>query len=152
MRQNWTPSIFSKATDIWKKVKCHMDLIVVYRLVWKIIRHSQYLTRYTRICGMIYNSVRTVTRLRAGRPGFDYRQGLGFQSSPSNAEVTNAWIYTSIPPYIFMAWCLCKLRVRICNRKTCIMVKLSLCFNWAPRHEGVLGSGCIAPLILWPRH
>jgi hypothetical protein len=25
-------------------------------------------------------------------------------------------------------------------------------FNWAPRHEGVLGSGGIAPFILWPRH
>jgi len=25
-------------------------------------------------------------------------------------------------------------------------------FNLAPRHEDVLGSGGIAPLILWPRH
>jgi hypothetical protein len=25
-------------------------------------------------------------------------------------------------------------------------------FNWAARHEGVLGSGCIAPRILWLRH
>jgi hypothetical protein len=33
-----------------------------------------------------------------------------------------------------------------------ILIKLSLCFNWAPRHEEVLGSGGIAPLILWPRH
>jgi hypothetical protein len=30
-----------------------------------------------------------------------------------------------------------------------VKVKLSLCFNWAPRHEGVLGSGGIAPPILW---
>jgi hypothetical protein len=29
--------------------------------------------------------------------------------------------------------------------------KLSLCFNWTPRHEGVLGSGGVAPLIRWPR-
>jgi len=29
-----------------------------------------------------------------------------------------------------------------------VKLKLSLCFNWAPRHEGVLGSGCIAPLII----
>jgi hypothetical protein len=29
-----------------------------------------------------------------------------------------------------------------------VKVKLSLCFNWAPRHEGVLGSGCISPRIL----
>jgi len=28
---------------------------------------------------------------------------------------------------------------------------LSLCFNRASRHEDVLGSGGIAPLILWPR-
>jgi hypothetical protein len=27
-------------------------------------------------------------------------------SSPSRAEVKNAWSYTSIPPYVFMAWCL----------------------------------------------
>jgi hypothetical protein len=27
-----------------------------------------------------------------------------------------------------------------------------LFLNWAPRHEGVLGSGSIAPLILWHRH
>jgi hypothetical protein len=32
------------------------------------------------------------------------------------------------------------------------VLKLFLCFNWAPRYEGVLVSGCIAPLILWPRH
>jgi hypothetical protein len=29
-----------------------------------------------------------------------------------------------------------------------VKVKLSLCFNWAPRNEGVLGSGGIAPCIL----
>jgi hypothetical protein len=29
---------------------------------------------------------------------------------------------------------------------------LSLCFNCAPRHGGVLGSENIAPRILWPRH
>jgi len=31
-------------------------------------------------------------------------------------------------------------------------VKLSLCFNWAPRHEDVLGGRGIVPLILWHRH
>jgi hypothetical protein len=31
-------------------------------------------------------------------------------SSPFNAEVKNAWSYTSTPPYD-MAWCLVKLRV-----------------------------------------
>jgi hypothetical protein len=29
-------------------------------------------------------------------------------SSPSSAEVKNAWNYTSIPPYILMAWCVVK--------------------------------------------
>jgi hypothetical protein len=29
-----------------------------------------------------------------------------------------------------------------------VKVKLSLCFNWAPRHEDILGSGDIAPRIL----
>jgi hypothetical protein len=29
-----------------------------------------------------------------------------------------------------------------------VKIKLSLCFNSAPRHEGVSGSGGIAPLIL----
>jgi hypothetical protein len=28
-------------------------------------------------------------------------------------------------------------------------IKLSLCFNWTPRHEGVLESGVIAPRILY---
>jgi hypothetical protein len=31
-------------------------------------------------------------------------------------------------------------------------VKVKLGFNWAPCHEDVLGSGGIAPLILWPWH
>jgi hypothetical protein len=31
-----------------------------------------------------------------------------YHSSPSNAEVKNAWSYTSIPQYAFMAWCLVK--------------------------------------------
>jgi hypothetical protein len=33
-----------------------------------------------------------------------------------------------------------------------VKTNLSLCFHWAPRHESVLGSGGIAPLILWPQH
>jgi hypothetical protein len=32
-------------------------------------------------------------------------------SSPSSAEVKNAWSYTSIPPYVFMVWCLIKHRM-----------------------------------------
>jgi hypothetical protein len=30
-------------------------------------------------------------------------------SPPSSDEVKNAWSYTSIPQYVFMAWCLVKL-------------------------------------------
>jgi hypothetical protein len=33
-----------------------------------------------------------------------------------------------------------------------VKVKLSLCFNWVPHHEGILGSGGIAQLILRPWH
>jgi hypothetical protein len=44
-------------------------------------------------------------------------------SPPSSAEVKNAWSYTSITP------------IRLHG-----VVKLSLCFSWAPRHEGVLGE------------
>jgi hypothetical protein len=84
------------------------------------------------------SSVTTVTRLRAGLPGFDSVQGHGFllfatapiptpgptsflihwipglkrpgrkskHSSPSRAEVKNAWNYTSASQYVFMVWCL----------------------------------------------
>jgi hypothetical protein len=31
-------------------------------------------------------------------------------SSPSNAEVKNAWSYTSTPTYVFMEWCLVRNR------------------------------------------
>jgi hypothetical protein len=37
----------------------------------------------------------------------------------------------------------------VCYGTVKVKVKLSLCFNWSPRHEGVLvGSGGIAPWIL----
>jgi hypothetical protein len=31
-------------------------------------------------------------------------------------------------------------------------VKLSLCFNWAPRHEGVLGKWRYSSTLSWPRY
>jgi hypothetical protein len=31
-------------------------------------------------------------------------------SSPSSAEIKNAWSYTSIPSYVFLVWCLIKHR------------------------------------------
>jgi hypothetical protein len=36
--------------------------------------------------------------------------GKADHSSPSSAEVKNAWSCTSTPPYVFMAWCLVKHR------------------------------------------
>jgi hypothetical protein len=33
-------------------------------------------------------------------------------------------------------------------KQNAVKVKVSLCFNGVPRHEGVLGSGGIAPRIL----
>jgi hypothetical protein len=90
------------------------------------------------------SSVSIMTRLRDGRPGFNYRQerdiflfatasGPPLQntaspepgvlsvrvkwpgheahhSTPSGAEVRNAWNYTSTLPYVFMACCLVKHR------------------------------------------
>jgi hypothetical protein len=38
------------------------------------------------------------------------------------------------------------------QKRLVINVKFSLCFKWAPPHDGVLRSGGIAPLIIWPRH
>jgi len=37
------------------------------------------------------------------RPGHEANH-----SPPANAEVKNAWSYTSIPPHVFTAWCLIK--------------------------------------------
>jgi hypothetical protein len=45
-----------------------------------------------------------------GSPGIK-RPGLeADQSPPSSAEIENAWMYTSIHQYVFMAWCLVKYR------------------------------------------
>jgi hypothetical protein len=81
------------------------------------------------VVGSRGSSVSIVTRLRAGRPRFDSRQGQGMflfatGSSPglrrpgceadhspqSSAEVKNVWSCTSTTPYVFMAWCLVKHR------------------------------------------
>jgi hypothetical protein len=87
------------------------------------------------------SSVNIVTKLRAGRPGFDYKQGNeesfwgspnhlshGYReffprvkqlwreadhSPPPSAEVKNVWSYTSTPSYVFMTWCLVKYRIRL---------------------------------------
>jgi hypothetical protein len=41
-------------------------------------------------------------------PGMKRSRREADQSLPFNAEVKNAWSYTSTFPYIFMAWCLFK--------------------------------------------
>jgi len=33
-----------------------------------------------------------------------------------------------------------------------LKLKLSLCFNWAPRHKGVLGEWSHTSTHSWPRH
>jgi hypothetical protein len=40
-------------------------------------------------------------------------------SPPSNAEVKNAWSYTSTPQYVFMAWCLIKQWIRLYGMVNC---------------------------------
>jgi hypothetical protein len=55
------------------------------------------------------------------RPGRE-----GNYSSPSSAEVKNAWSYTSTPPYTFMVWCLVKLR----DNFTLPYIILSLFLSW----------------------
>jgi hypothetical protein len=42
------------------------------------------------------------------RPGRE-----AYHSPPSKAGVKNPWTYTSIPPYVFMAWYLVKYRIRL---------------------------------------
>jgi len=41
-------------------------------------------------------------------PGINRPWREADHSRPSNAEVTNAWSYTSTPRYVFKAWCLIK--------------------------------------------
>jgi hypothetical protein len=55
-------------------------------------------------------------------------------SPPSNAEVKNAWSYTSTTPYVFMAWCLVKHRhnftfhLTVTKKNTAlVLLKTTLC-------------------------
>jgi hypothetical protein len=43
-----------------------------------------------------------------GVPGVERPGPEADHSPPTSAEVKNTWIYTSIPPYVSMAWCLAK--------------------------------------------
>jgi hypothetical protein len=40
--------------------------------------------------------------------GIKFLRREDYHSSPSFAEIKNAWSYTSISPYVYMAWCLIK--------------------------------------------
>jgi len=65
--------------------------------------------------------------------------------SPRYEDVLGEWMYSSTHSLTLAAvFVAMKTYGRVHTR-----VKLSLCFSWAPPHESVLGSGCIAPLILW---
>jgi len=70
--------------------------------------------------------------------------------------ICETWLHTKSRSCSFIpVFVLCEV-VQSCSTKytyfAFLNVKLSLCFNWAPCHEGVLESGVIAPLILWPWH
>jgi hypothetical protein len=39
-------------------------------------------------------------------PGVKRSGSEADRSAPSGAEAKTAWSHTSIPPYVFMAWCL----------------------------------------------
>jgi hypothetical protein len=62
------------------------------------------------------------------------------------------YYFQNIRSFIFLpcSWMAISSIARIPGLK--VKVKLSLCLNWAPHHEGLLGSGAIAPFILLPRH
>jgi hypothetical protein len=53
--------------------------------------------------------------------------------------------HTDIPNIFFL---MLHIVIDLDKGKGNVKVKLSLCFNWSPRHEGVLGSWGIAPRIL----
>jgi hypothetical protein len=99
------------------------------------------------------SSVNKVTRLWAGRPEFNSRKGLRlFISTPPRPDrLSGPLSLLSNGYWGFFPW-----EVKRPGREAdhslpySKKVKLFLCFNWTPRHEGVLGSGG-TPRILWPR-
>jgi hypothetical protein len=76
----------------------------VVRTVFSVFTPDFYYGTLFRYC--------IVIRRRAGRSGFGSRRGWGIflftaesgpaLGPPSNAEVRNAWSYTSTLPYVFM--------------------------------------------------
>jgi len=56
------------------------------------------------------------------RPGYEANN-----SHPYIIDVKNTWSYTSIPPYVFMAWCLIKQRIHLHG----MVLKLYLTLLWS---------------------
>jgi hypothetical protein len=77
---------------------------------------------------------------RGSFPGDKATRYEADHSPPFSAEVKNSWGYNSKPPA--SSW-----RFN-CLRTSKVKVTLSLCFNWAPCYEGVLGRGVISPHFL----
>jgi hypothetical protein len=63
--------------------------------------HNGTVTQYPCIC------VPPIQRVPGDlSPGLKRRGREADHSPPTSAEVKKTWIYTSTPPYVFMAWCL----------------------------------------------
>jgi hypothetical protein len=78
--------------------------------------------------------VRGALSLGVKRPGRD-----ADHSSPSSAEVKNAWSYTSTPQYVFIAWCLVKHRDNFTlPYKTYIMTVKGQCYLTYEKAEFLL--------------
>jgi len=69
----------------------------------------------------------------APSPGVNRPKREAEHSPPSIGDVRNTWSYTSTPPYVFMAWCLIKHRIRRLHRIAWYLVKhrnnFALCFT-----------------------
>jgi hypothetical protein len=120
------------------------------------------------------SSVSMVSGLRTGCPGFNSQQEQGFffpRQRPDRFFCADSLISTAYrdpSPWgkAAGAWSdhsspLCsevKNELILLLNENCKVkskgwkVKSSLCFNRAPRYEGILGNGGIAPPILWSRH
>jgi hypothetical protein len=62
--------------------------------------YNNTITQYPCICVPPIKWVPGYLSLGLKRPGREA------DHSPTSAEVKKTWIYTSAPPYVFMAWCL----------------------------------------------
>jgi len=86
-----------------------------------------------RLWGPFIQWVLWTLSLGVKRPGREANH-----SPPSRAQVKKSWSYTSIPTYIFMAWCLIKHR---CNFTFNVS---GLCHHWSiGKYSGrLVPTGC----------